>query len=354
MESSANGRAVGRVAPAPDDGEMMFLEVDGTEAAYSPTPKVRGPRAVRRMSRAAARLQRRFAAAVVVLPFLAVLFAVYQVCTGGVGLVEWGLLAGMYVLCILGTTVGLHRHFTHRAFKARRPLRAVLAVVGSMAAQGPLLYWVASHRRHHAYSDQPGDPHSPNLHGGGWRGLVAGLWHAHIGWMFSEEQSDWAHFARDVMQDRMLFRIHQTYFTWVVLGLLLPAGIGGLLTWTWVGAANGLVWGGLVRMFLVNHASWCVGSVCHVWGTRPFETRDRSANNYPVALFTFGEGLQNNHHAFQNSAAHRVAWWQPDFSMTVIRALELVGLVWEVKVPTTEAIRAARAPRARTATVDPA
>jgi stearoyl-CoA desaturase (delta-9 desaturase) len=342
MESRVEVRGAGREAPAPAEGEMKFPEVDGTEAAYSPTPAVHAPRGVRRLSPAAVRLQRRFAAAVVVLPFLAVLFAAYEVFAWGVGPVEWGLLAGMYVLCILGTTVGFHRHFTHRAFKARRPLRAILAVVGSMAAQGPLLYWVASHRRHHAYSDQPGDPHSPNLDGGGLRGLARGLWHAHIGWMFSEEQSDWIHFARDVMQDRILFRIHQTYFTWVLLGLFLPAAAGGLLTGSWLGAAGGLLWGGLVRMFLVNHASWCVGSVCHVWGTRPFETRDRSANNYPVALFTFGEGLQNNHHAFQNSAAHRVAWWQPDFSMTVIRALEWVGLVWDVKVPTPEAIRAAR------------
>jgi stearoyl-CoA desaturase (delta-9 desaturase) len=287
-------------------------------------------------------LQQRVAAAVVVLPFLAVMFAGWQVHAGGVGPVEWGLLAGMYVACILATTVGFHRLFTHRAFKAHPTVRVVLAAVGSMAAQGPLLYWVASHRRHHAYSDQPGDAHSPNLHGGGLKGMLHGLWHAHIGWMFSEEQSDWAHFARDVMQDRLLFSFHQTYFSWVALGLLVPAALGGLLTGSWLGAANGLLWGGLVRMFLVNHASWCVGSVCHVWGWRPFRTHDKSANNYPVAFFTFGEGLQNNHHAFQNSAAHALAWWQPDFSMTVIRALQGLGLVWDVKVPTPEAIRAAR------------
>lgn len=317
-------------------------ETDAKIAPYTPTQLVREPRGIRRLSPAAMRLQRRVAGAVMVLPLLATLLAIGQVAVYGIGPVELGLFLGMYVVCILATTVGLHRHFAHRAFKAHPALRVALAVIGSMAAQGPLVYWVAAHRRHHTYSDQPGDPHSPNLHGGGLRGMLHGLWHSHLGWMLSDEQSDWLHFARDIMQDRRLFRIHQTYFTWVFLGLALPTVLGGLLTRSWIGAADGLLWGGLVRMFFVNHASWCVGSVCHMFGTRPFETRDLSANNYPVALFTFGEGLQNNHHAFQNSAAHALAWWQPDFSMTVIRLLQLVGLVWDVKVPTRDAIQAAR------------
>jgi stearoyl-CoA desaturase (delta-9 desaturase) len=205
-----------------------------------------------------------------------------------------------------------------------------------------LVTWVASHRRHHAYSDQPGDPHSPNLQGSGWRGLLHGLWHAHVGWMFSDELTDWSRFARDVMQDRTLFKIHQSYFLWVGLGLLLPLVLGGLLTGTWMGAATGLLWGGFVRMFLVNNGSWAVGSVCHVFGSRPFNNRDHSANNYLVAIWTFGEGLQNNHHAFPSSASHALTWWEPDVSMGFIRLLQALGLVWDVKTPSSRAIELAR------------
>jgi stearoyl-CoA desaturase (delta-9 desaturase) len=264
------------------------------------------------------------------------------VCVHGTGWLEWGLLALMYFLCSVGTNVGLHRHFAHCSFSARRPVRLGLAVLGAMAAQGPLVTWVATHRRHHAYSDLPGDPHSPNLHGSGWRGVLLGLWHAHVGWMFSDELSDWGRFARDVLQDRTLFKIHQTYFVWVVLGLVIPAALGGLLTGSWMGVWLGLLWGGLVRMFVVNNGAWAVGSVCHVFGTRPFNNRDHSANNYPVALLTFGEGLQNNHHAFPSSAAHAVAWWQPDLALYVIRLLQGLGLVWNVKLPSRKAIAEAR------------
>jgi stearoyl-CoA desaturase (delta-9 desaturase) len=334
-----NENGVNRAMPERDE---ISATVSATVADYSPTQAATVVRGVQVLRPAAVALQRRVAGLVVALPLLATGFAVYQAFAHGVGPVELGLLAGMYVACIIGTTVGFHRLFAHRAFEAHPAVRVVLAMVGSMAAQGPLVYWVASHRRHHTYSDQPGDPHSPNLHGGGLKGLLHGLWHAHLGWMFSREQTDWVHFARDVMQDRRLFRIHQTYFLWVGLGLAIPAALGGLLSGSWLGAANGLLWGGLVRMCLVNHAAWCVGSVCHVFGSRPFRTRDRSANNYPVAILTFGEGLQNNHHAFQNSAAHGLRWWEPDLSMAVIRLLQLCGLVWNVKTPTPEAIRHAR------------
>jgi stearoyl-CoA desaturase (Delta-9 desaturase) len=299
----------------------------------------------------ARRLQRIAAFIIVVVPLVGTILAILQVFLYGVTWMEIGLLLGMYCVCITGATVGFHRHFTHRAFQARAPVRIVLAILGSMAAQGPLVYWVASHRRHHAYSDRPGDPHSPNLHGSGLRGLVHGLWHAHIGWMFAEEGSDWIHFARDVLGDRALFRIHEMYFTWVALGLAIPAALGGILTGTWSGVAAGFLWGGLVRMFLVNHASWCVGSVCHVFGSRPFDTKDFSANNYSVAVFTFGEGLQNNHHAFPSSAAHAVAWWEPDFAMIIIRVMQWLGLVWNVRLPTREAIEKARRRRPKSPAV---
>lgn len=288
------------------------------------------------------RVQRMVAGIVVIVPLVGTLVAILQTCLVGVGWLELGVLGFMYPVCILGATVGFHRHFTHRAFQAHPTIRVALAIVGSMAAQGPMVYWVASHRRHHQYSDQPGDPHSPNLHGAGWRGLLNGLWHAHVGWMFSSELTDWQHFAQDTLRDQVAFWAHRTYFRWVLLGLALPAALGGLIAQSWLGAAQGFLWGGLVRIFLVNHAAWCVGSVCHVFGSRPFDNRDLSANNFLVALATFGEGLQNNHHAFPSSAAHGLAWWEPDFSMWFIRALEAVGLVWDVKVPSAQMIAAKR------------
>ncbi len=331
----------GLISDDPPD-QSDFSGDEEETASYTPTLSFAAVRGVRRMSPAAARFQGRIAGLVVLLPLLGTIYAFYQVCVGGVGPTELCILAGMYFLCTIGATVGFHRLFTHRAFKAHPAVKVGLAALGSMAAQGPLVFWVAEHRRHHLYSDRIGDPHSPNLHGGGLKGLFHGLYHAHLGWMFSDEQSDWANYAKDIVRDRDLFQIHQTYFRWVLLGLLLPAALGGLLTRSWLGAANGLLWGGLVRMFVLNQASWCVGSVCHVFGTRPFDTRDRSGNCYSVALLTFGEGLQNNHHAFQNSAAHGLKWWEPDLSMLVIRALAALGLVWDVRVPTPEAIRAAR------------
>ena len=296
-----------------------------------------------RMSRASVRrLQWSIAFGVVVIPFLGVIVAGVLFWRRGMGWVEGGALLVMYVLCMLGITVGFHRHFAHRSFSTSRPMSLLFGVLGSMAAQGPLLFWVATHRRHHAFSDEPGDPHSPNLNGSGLSGLLCGLWHAHIGWMFSDEATDLVDFARDLLRDRDLFTIHRTYLFWVYSGLALPALVCGLLTLTWTGALQGFLWGGLVRVFLVNHASWCVGSVSHVFGTRPFETRDYSANNYWVALLTFGEGLQNNHHAFPSSFSHAVRWWQPDFSAVVIRCLRFAGLVWDVKYPSERAIREAR------------
>jgi stearoyl-CoA desaturase (delta-9 desaturase) len=172
--------------------------------------------------------------------------------------------------------------------------------------------------------------------------MVRGLWHAHIGWMFSDQQTDWSRFARDLLHDRALFRIHRLYLVWVLLGLALPALAGWLIAGTAIAALQGFLWGGLVRMFLVNHASWCVGSICHMFGARPFATNDQSANNFWVAVVAFGEGLQNNHHAFPGSYAHAVRWWEPDLSALIIRGLEAAGLVWAVRSPTVADIEQAR------------
>jgi stearoyl-CoA desaturase (delta-9 desaturase) len=282
--------------------------------------------------------QRRIALAVVVLPFLGFVAATALAIRKGIGVVEICSLAIMYLLTMGGVSIGFHRYFAHRAFEAGPRTTAVLAVLGSMAAQGPILFWVAMHRRHHAFSDKPGDPHSPHVNCPKRFGTILGLWHAHIGWMFTEDLPDWVSFAHDHMHDRRIFRIHRLYFLWVAAGLLLPAIVAGVLTRSWYGAWLGLLWGGFVRAFLVNQASWCVGSVCHYFGTQPFETHDHSANNYLVALVTFGEGLQNNHHAFPSAARHGLAWWEPDLSGVVIRLLASAGLVWDMRHPATGAI----------------
>jgi stearoyl-CoA desaturase (delta-9 desaturase) len=292
------------------------------------------------------RLQWSIAGGIVVIPFLGIIAASVVFWNRGIGWVEVGSLVVMYTLCMLGITVGFHRHFAHRSYSTSSGMRLILGALGSMAAQGPLLFWVATHRRHHAFSDKPGDPHSPHLHGPGLGGMLRGLWHSHIGWMFTAEQTDLVGFARDVMQDPMMFMIHRTYLWWVLAGLVLPGVACGVLTGTWTGALLGFLWGGLVRVFLVNHASWCVGSFSHVFGTRPFRTGDHSANNYVVAVVAFGEGLQNNHHAFSGSFSHAVRWWQPDFSAAVILMLKAAGLVWDLKFPSERAIRDSRRPEA--------
>ena len=287
------------------------------------------------------RLQRMLAFIVMVLPIAGTLLAVYLAFRRGLGRVEIVTFAFMYLLTMGGMTVGLHRYFAHKCFDTGARMRLLLAVLGSMASQGPLLSWVTIHRKHHAFSDRPGDPHSPHIHGNKVLGMIDGLWHAHIEWMFTENAADWT-FSRDLMADSRLFWVHRTYLYWVAFSFLMPAALGGALARSWSGVALGFLWGGLVRCFVVNQASWCVGSVCHYFGTKRFETHDHSANNYWVALFTFGEGLQNNHHAFPSAARHGMYWWEPDFSGSMIQLLASLGLVWNLYHPSTEALEKMR------------
>ena len=293
----------------------------------------------RPMARAAdpMRLQRAIAFGVMVMPILGTFLAAYLVFRNGIGWTEISSFGFMYLVTMGGMTIGLHRYFAHRCFETSPRMRIVLAILGSMSTQGPLLSWVTIHRKHHAFSDRPGDPHSPHVHGNKLLGMLNGLWHAHIGWMFTENSADWS-FSRDLMGDRRLFWVHRTYLYWVAASFLLPAVVAGALTRNWAGAALGFLWGGLVRCFMVNQASWCVGSICHYFGSKRFETRDHSVNNYVVAALTFGEGLQNNHHAFPTSARHGLRWWEPDFSGTMIGLLSRLGLVWNVHHPTEESI----------------
>jgi stearoyl-CoA desaturase (delta-9 desaturase) len=270
---------------------------------------------------------------VVVVPFLGLLAAVALVWGWGFSWVELGVLAGMYLLTGVGITVGFHRLFTHRAFDTNRVVQFILAALGSMSVQGPLLKWVAQHRRHHQHSDQVGDPHSPHTAGRGVLGLLRGFWHAHVGWLFESDPPNLGHYTRDLHQSQVLRVVSALFPLWVATGLLLPAVVGGLLTLTWLGALAGLIWGGLVRIFLVHHVTWSINSVCHLWGWRPFQTDDHSRNSYFFGVLGLGEGWHNNHHAFPTSARYGLRWWQIDVGYWVIRALSLVGLAWNVKLP---------------------
>jgi stearoyl-CoA desaturase (delta-9 desaturase) len=290
----------------------------------------------------ARRLQITVAAVTVGLPFVGTMVAIAVLCVRGVRLFEIGLFAVMYVVTIVGVEVGLHRHFAHGAFVARRPLRGLLVILGSMSAEGPLIWWVATHRRHHALSDQQGDPHSPHLQGDRPFPALRGFWHAHVGWMFAPENgsADWARYAPDLLRDRGLFTLHRLYPVWVLLGLLLPAAAGGVVRPGLDGALSGLLWGGFVRLFVGHHVMWSVGSFGHLFGRRPFATGDYSANNAPASFLSFGGCWQNDHHAFPSSARYGLMeWWQIDLHYWIIRTLAVLGLVRDVRLPSARAIQ---------------
>jgi stearoyl-CoA desaturase (delta-9 desaturase) len=271
--------------------------------------------------------------AAVIAPAFAFAGAIALLWNRAVNLTDLVILAVMYLLTALGVTVGYHRLFTHRSFEAAVPLQYVLAVLGSMAAQGPLAHWVADHRKHHAHTDREGDPHSPHVHdhGTGTRAVFLGLAHAHFGWLLNTYgRADHGRYARDIVEHPGLYRIHKR-FEWIVLvGLLVPALAGYLLSGTLLGAATGLLWGGLVRIFLLHHVTWSINSVCHYFGRRRFDVEDCSTNVFWLALPSLGEAWHHNHHAFPRSAEHGLRWWELDPSAWVIRALELLGLARRV------------------------
>jgi stearoyl-CoA desaturase (Delta-9 desaturase) len=269
----------------------------------------------------------------VVLPLLGVGSIAVFLWGWGFSWTDLGLLLGMYVLTALGITVGFHRLFVHRSFQTYPIIQFVLGVLGSMTVEGSLFHWVGLHRRHHQHSDRPRDPHSPHLHGEGIRGLLRGLWHAHLGWIFDPDPPDLDRYFKDLQQSRMLRTVSALFPVWLVLGLLLPGVLGGVITGTWGGVWTGLIWGGLVRVFLVHHVTWSVNSVCHLWGFQPYQSADESRNNYLFGVLAMGEGFHNTHHAFPTSARHGLRWWQPDVSYYVIRVLSWLGLAWDVKVP---------------------
>jgi stearoyl-CoA desaturase (delta-9 desaturase) len=269
----------------------------------------------------------------VLLPLAGLIAAVVSLWGYGFGWVEFGVLGGMYVLTALGITVGFHRLFTHKSFETNAVVRFVLAALGSMAVQGSVLRWVAQHRRHHQHSDTPADPHSPHGRGRGLVGVVRGFWHAHIGWAFKPDAAGLDRYVADLMKQRSVRWASALFPLWIVLGLALPAVLGGVLTGTWAGVLLGFLWGGLVRVFLVHHVTWSVNSVCHLWGSRPYPDKDHSRNNLVLGVLAMGEGWHNNHHAFPTSARHGLRWWQIDVSYYVIRVMSWLGLAWKVRLP---------------------
>ena len=268
----------------------------------------------------------------VVLPFSAVLAAIALSWNRLVSPADLAIAATMYLLTAVGITVGFHRLLTHRSFQTSGRLEHLFAVLGSMAVQGPVIAWVADHRKHHAHTDVEGDPHSPHVgHDGGLRGVFAGLWHAHAGWLMSNQgRADWNRFAPDLYEDDGMRAINRSFVPLVLVGLALPALAGYLVSGTLAGAATGLLWGGLVRIFFVHHVTWSVNSVCHFFGHRRFDTDDRSTNVFWLALPSLGESWHHNHHAFPRSASHGLKRSELDPSALIIAAMEKLGVARNV------------------------
>ena len=272
--------------------------------------------------------------AFVALPLLALVAAIPVAWGWGLSWLDLGLALGFYCLTGLGVTVGLHRYFTHGAFKANRGLRMALAIAGSLAFQGPVTKWVADHRRHHAYSDKAGDPHSPWAFGTSPAALAKGFLHAHIGWLFGRERTNAARFAPDLLADRDIRAVDRMFLPLAAASLLLPALIGGLVTMSWWGALTAGFWAGLVRIALLSHVTWSINSICHIFGDRPFVSRDRSTNVWALAVLSFGESWHNLHHADPTSARHGVQRGQIDSSARVIWIFEKLGWARDVRWPT--------------------
>jgi stearoyl-CoA desaturase (delta-9 desaturase) len=278
------------------------------------------------------KLERRVNIAAVAGPFLAVAVAVPLLWGDWVGPSDAVVFAVMYALSGFGVTVGFHRMLTHRAFATHRATRYVFAILGSLSVQGPVIDWVADHRKHHAHTDQEGDPHSPHVgHGSGVRGALRGLWHAHAGWLWRTHGQARAHkYARELIEDRGMRRINRRFPLIVLASLALPALLGLTLTGELRGALTGLLWGGFARIFLQHHITWSVNSICHFFGRRRFEVRDQSTNVFWLALPSLGESWHHNHHAFPRSAAHGLRWWEIDPSAALIGLMRRLGLAWDV------------------------
>ncbi|MFD1531121.1 acyl-CoA desaturase [Pseudonocardia aurantiaca] len=270
----------------------------------------------------------------VAVPMVALVAAVPLAWGWGVDWHDLVLFGVFYVIAVLGVTVGFHRHFTHKSFKAKPWLRVAMVISGSLAVQGNVLNWVADHRRHHAYSDREGDPHSPWLFGTSPLAVAKGFLHAHMMWFFDRDETNHRRFIPDLLADRLIVRTSKAFGLWVAVSLLLPAALGGLLSWSWSGVLTGFFWGGLVRLAVSNHVTWSINSICHMVGERPFRSRDRSRNFWPLAILSMGESWHNLHHADPTCARHGVLRGQIDISARVIWMFERFGWAYDVRWPT--------------------
>ena len=269
----------------------------------------------------------------VLAPFVALLAAIPVAWGWGLSPLDATMAVVGYLITVAGIAVGFHRHLTHGSFKATRPLRIALAVAGSLAVEGPPTEWVADHRRHHAYADREGDPHSPWRYGNGVRALAKGMLYAHCGWLFNGEVTNKARFAPDLVADRGIRIVDRLFLPLMLSSLLLPALLGGMITGSWRGAVTGFFWAGLVRMALLHHVTWSVNSVCHVVGHRPFNSRDKATNFWPLALLSFGESWHNSHHADPTGARHGVLRGQLDPGARLIWIFEKLGWAYDVRWP---------------------
>jgi stearoyl-CoA desaturase (Delta-9 desaturase) len=267
------------------------------------------------------------------LPLVGLVAAIVLLWDRAIGPLELALLIGLYMLTALGVTLGYHRMFTHRAFESSRVFRAIVAILGSMAVQGSVITWVADHRKHHTFTDQEGDPHSPHLAGPGFWGAVKGLWHAHVGWLFeSVGTADRQRFAADLLKDGVIRVIDKLFFLWVALSFALPFALGWIIGGGIGAALSAVLWGGFVRVFLLHHVTWSINSVCHFFGRKRFNVDDESRNVFWLAPLSMGEAWHHNHHAFPTSAFHGLSPWErlADPTGLLIALLEKLGVVWNV------------------------
>jgi stearoyl-CoA desaturase (delta-9 desaturase) len=286
-------------------------------------------------------IQKIHAILIFVIPTIGTIAALYLAWNYGVTLTDMLLLFIGYAFTMLGITLGYHRLFSHRSFKAKTWFRVLLAIAGSTAAQGSVVYWVSNHRRHHQYTDLPGDLHSPYVRDEGKiDDLVTGFWHSHMGWTFGHKMTNALMFAKDIYRDDAISWANRMYYVWVFGGLIVPAVIGGLISGTWYGAFTGFLWGGLVRVFLAYHFVNGIDSVTHIFGNQPFHSADHSVNNAVWAVPTLGEGWHNNHHAFPSSAVFGLEWYQIDPGAWVLKGLRAFGQVWDIQQPSAEMIAA--------------
>ncbi len=282
------------------------------------------------------RLDRFLTGTITVVPLLALGLVGIQAWNRSLHLSDLVVFVVMYFATGFGITIGFHRMLTHRAFETSRPVKALFAILGSAAIEGPVISWVADHRKHHAFTDREGDPHSPHVdHGHGVRGILKGLFHAHVGWLFVHTQrAAKDRYAGDLIADPVISWVNRTFFLWVAVGLLVPFGLGWAIGGSVELGLTGLLWGGAVRMLVLHHVTYSINSLCHVFGSRRYATDDESRNLMWLAPLALGENFHNNHHAFPTSARHGLGRGQLDSSAAVIGLMERLGLVWDVKRPT--------------------